>query len=120
MNHKKAREFCTKLPGAVAATKWGSSLVFSVGDKMFAATSHDKDRERGFSFKVDRERFLELTDRPGIIPAPYLARASWIRVMDIAGLEDAEARALLHRSYELVFAKLTKIKQKEIGHDSKN
>ncbi|MFZ6649189.1 MmcQ/YjbR family DNA-binding protein [Undibacterium sp. TJN25] len=118
MNYKKAREFCARLHGATTATKWGSSLVFSVGDKMFAATSHDKERERGFSFKVDRERFLELTDRPGIIPAPYLARAGWVRVTDINSLDDAEARALLQRSYELVFAKLTKIKQKEIGDDS--
>ncbi|MES2102901.1 MAG: MmcQ/YjbR family DNA-binding protein [Pseudomonadota bacterium] len=117
MNFKKAREFCAQLRGATTDTKWGSDLVFSIGEKMFAVTGQDAGHERGFSFKVDDERFLELTDRPGIIPAPYLARAKWVRVEDIGILGDAEARALLQRSYQLVFAKLTKTKQKEIGHD---
>ncbi|GGC86743.1 MmcQ/YjbR family DNA-binding protein [Undibacterium terreum] len=117
MNFKQAREFCSKRRGASLDTKWGSDLVYSVGEKMFAVTGQEAGYERGFSFKVDDERFLELTDRPGIIPAPYLARAKWIKVEDISTLEDAEARALLQRSYELVFAKLTKTKQKEIGHE---
>jgi len=117
MNFKQARAFCAQLRGATVDTKWGSDLVFSVGEKMFAVTGQEAGHERGFSSKVDHERFLELTDRPGIIPAPYLARAKWVRVEDIGSLEEAEARALLQRSYELVFAKLTKIKQKEISHD---
>ena len=33
---------------------------------------------KGISFKVDDDRFLELTDRDGIIPAPYLARVKWV------------------------------------------
>ena len=44
------------------------------------------------SFKVEDERFLELTDRPGIIPAPYLARAKWIYVENAEALGDDEAR----------------------------
>ena len=49
----------------------------------------------GMSFKVEDERFLELTDRPGIIPAPYLARAKWVYVEDANALDDAEAAGLL-------------------------
>jgi predicted DNA-binding protein (MmcQ/YjbR family) len=64
--------------------------------------------------KVDDDRFLELTDRPGIIPAPYLARARWVAVDSADALSDEEAAQLLRRSYELVFAKLTKKLQREI------
>ena len=37
--------------------------------------------ERGrLSFKVGSERFLELTDQPGISSAPYMARAYWVSI----------------------------------------
>lgn len=56
-----------------------------------------------------------MTDRPGMIPAPYLARAKWVHVEDATALEDTEAAQLLRRSYELVFGKLTKKLQREMG-----
>jgi predicted DNA-binding protein (MmcQ/YjbR family) len=80
---------------------------------MFAVTGNDAPAE-GISFKADDDRFLELTDRPGIIPAPYLARARWVYVQAGASLGDAEAAQLLRRSWELVFARLTKKLQREI------
>lgn len=83
---------------------------------MFAATRMDAAFD-AISFKVEDERFLELTDRPGILPAPYLARAKWVRVQQAAGLSDAEVAALLRRSYELVFAKLTRKLQRDIQPD---
>jgi len=30
------------------------------------------------SFKASPETFADLTERPNIIPAPYLARAQWV------------------------------------------
>jgi predicted DNA-binding protein (MmcQ/YjbR family) len=113
MNLNKAKEFCRTLPGATEDIKWECSLVFSVGDKMFAAMDA-KDTAKSISFKVDDDRFLELTDRDGIVPAPYLARAKWVMVQDLSKLPDAEAKALLRRAHELVFAKLTKKLQREI------
>jgi predicted DNA-binding protein (MmcQ/YjbR family) len=104
---------CRSFPGCTEDIKWGADLVFSVGGKMFAVTRNEPP-VHGMSFKADNDRFLELTDRPGIIPAPYLARAKWIYVNEDAALTDAEAAELLRRSYELVFAKLTKKLQQEI------
>jgi predicted DNA-binding protein (MmcQ/YjbR family) len=60
------------------------------------------------SFKCDPERFLELTDVPGIVPAPYLARARWVQVQEAKALPDPDARALVARSYALIAAKLTR------------
>ena len=113
MNCEAAKALCQGFPGCTEDLKWGADIVFSVGTKMFAVTD-DGLPSKGFSFKVEDERFLELTDRPGIIPAPYLARAKWVYVENAKALGDKEAAALLRRSYELVFAKLTKKLQREI------
>jgi predicted DNA-binding protein (MmcQ/YjbR family) len=43
-----------------------------IGGKMFAVAFEDRSGNGLVSFKVDDERFLELTDREGFIPAPYL------------------------------------------------
>ncbi|HAT31555.1 MAG TPA: hypothetical protein DCW29_12100 [Janthinobacterium sp.] len=113
MQLEKAKKLCRALPGAQEDIKWGSDVVFSVGLKMFAVASGAGEAP-AISFKVEDERFLELTDRPGIIPAPYLARAKWVRIVSADALDDAEAAALLRRSYELVCAKLTKKLRGEI------
>lgn len=114
MNFDIARALCRTFPGCTEDVKWGHVRVFSVGTKMFAVCPDEPDA-RQISFKAEDERFLELTDRPGIIPAPYLARMKWVRVEGEAALSDDEAAALLRRAYELVFAKLTKKLQREIG-----
>ena len=114
MNVTAAKKLCRGFAGATEEIKWGNDLVFSVGEKMFACASNEAS-VNAVSFKVEDERFLELTDRDGIIPAPYLARAKWVRVEDLRTLSDAEAGALLRRSYELVFAKLTKKLQRELA-----
>lgn len=113
MDFKKAKDVCRSFLGATEDIKWGADVVFSVGEKMFMVTG--ADAPQGMSFKVEDERFLELTDRPGIIPAPYLARAKCIRIDSADALDDREAAELLRRSYELVFAKLTKKLQRELG-----
>ena len=96
------RKFCAALPGATYDVKWGVDHVYSVGNKMFAVFGPDG----GVSFKVDDHRFLELTDREGIVPAPYAARFKWILLKSPKALPDAEVKALVQRSYELVRAKL--------------
>lgn len=113
MDFEAAKALCRSFPGATEDIKWGEDLVFSVGDKMFAVTGNAAPAQ-AMSFKAEDERFLELTDRPGIIPAPYLARAKWVRVDASADLSDEEAAQLLRRAYELVFAKLTKKLQRDI------
>ena len=98
--------FCLQLPGAREDYKWGGVRVFSVaGNKMFAALAFVGD---SLAFKVDDELFLGFCDRPGIRPAPYLARARWISVAPPFQLGDEELRQLLTRSHQLVVSKLPK------------
>jgi len=106
---------CSRWPGVTRDIKWGDNLVFSVAGKMFVMT-HADGREGGrLAFKVADERFLELTDQPGVIPAPYLARARWVCVTEPARFTTAELQALLLDAYATVRAKLTKKLQAGFG-----
>ena len=99
---------CGRWPGVTRSIKWEVDLVYSVGGKMFVVMcSIGPDRGR-FSFKVDTERFLELTEQPGMMPAPYMARAFWVSVTEPERFPQDELEALVRRSYELVLANLPK------------
>jgi len=105
---------CGKWPGVTRDIKWGADLVFSVGAKMFVVTPGDGSEGGRLSFKVADERFLELTDQPGIIPAPYMARAHWISVIEPQRFSTAELSGFILDAYVLVRAKLTKKLQAEL------
>lgn len=115
MTPARIRAFCHSLPGATYDFKWDVDHVYSVGGKMFAVVYDAKKGEETVSFKVDHERFLELTDRPGIVPAPYLARAKWVQVKGLRALHEKELKELIARSHALVAAKLTRAVRESIG-----
>ncbi len=96
------------LPGMTRDIKWGADVVFSVADKMFCCLSVEAATLQRISFKVAPERFLELTDQDGIIPAPYLAKHHWVSLEPGCALKQAEVLALVTDSYRLVRAKLPK------------
>ena len=106
---------CAHWPGVTRDIKWGGDLVFSVGGKMFVVTPLDGAEGGRLSFKVEDERFLELTDQPGIIPAPYMARAHWVSVIEPQRFATSELEAFIRQAYTLVRAKLTKKMQAELG-----
>ena len=99
---------CSGWPGVTRSIKWEVDLVYSVANKMFAVYCTLGPERGRISFKVDNERFLELTDQPGFMPAPYMARAFWVTLTDYGVLRRPELEAFLHRSYELVVEKLPK------------
>jgi predicted DNA-binding protein (MmcQ/YjbR family) len=106
---------CGKWPGVTRDIKWGADLVFSVGAKMFVVTPSDGSEGGRLSFKVADERFLELTDQPGIIPAPYMARSHWISITEPQRFSTVELESFILDAYVLVRAKLTKKLQAELG-----
>ena len=101
------RTFCLALPSVTEDVKWEKDLVFSIGAKMFAVTCLEPATVV-LSFKCSPEGFAELVERPGIIPAPYLARAQWVALEDEDALTRRELEPLLRLAYELVRAKLPK------------
>jgi len=66
------------------------------------------------SFKASPERFEELCERPGVRPAPYMARAQWVALEQLNTLPDLELRELIAESYRLVFERLPKKRQQEL------
>jgi predicted DNA-binding protein (MmcQ/YjbR family) len=102
-------------PGVTHEVKWHDDLVFMVADKMFMVYCFQGKNHGQLGFKVEDERFLELTDRPHIHPAPYMARAHWISLMPLCEMGVDEKRALIRRAYELVRAKLTRKLQRELA-----
>ena len=106
----KVKAFCKSLAGATYDVKWGKDHCYSVGGKMFAVVGPDGS----MSFKVDDDRFLELTDVPNMIPAPYMAKHKWVLVQDLKKADEAQVCELVKRSHELIFAKLSKKMQREI------
>ncbi|GAA0724278.1 MmcQ/YjbR family DNA-binding protein [Dokdonella soli] len=99
---------CAHWPGVTRSIKWEVDLVYSVANKMFVVMcALGPDRGR-LSFKVDTERFLELTEQPGMAPAHYMARAFWISVTEPERFSREELNAFVRRSYELVRANLPK------------
>jgi predicted DNA-binding protein (MmcQ/YjbR family) len=105
MNIEQLRKLCLSFPSVTEQIQWDDALLFKVAGKMFAVASLEPARV-WLSLKVTPENFAELTERPGIIPAPYLARAKWIALEARDALSPAELAPLLGTSYDLVVAKL--------------
>ena len=106
MSEADVAAFCLALPGAREDYKWGGVRVFSIsGNKMFALQGLRGD---SLAFKVDKDLVGGHCDRPGIHPAPYLARAQWIIMHPPYPLGTEELQGLLQRSHQLVVSKLPK------------
>jgi len=105
MTIDQLRKLCLGFPGATEQTVWEGDLTFKVENKMFAHTVLEV-APVWLSFKCSPENFAELTERAGVIPAPYLARAQWVALESRDALPLEELNDLLRQSYELVVAKL--------------
>src|SRR4051794_19903717 len=113
MNIEEFREYCLSLPGATEIVQWEYDLLFKVGGKMFAATPVIPPH--GVSFKATADTFAELIERPGVTPAPYLAKHNWVRCESYSTIPAREFKALIAESYRLVLEKLPKKMQAEIA-----
>jgi predicted DNA-binding protein (MmcQ/YjbR family) len=101
------RNLCLSFPQTTEQIQWGDDLVFKVAGKIHAVTVLNPAKI-WLCFKVSPEKFAELTERSGIIPAPYLARAKWIALETKDALPSDELALLLRESYDMVVAKLPK------------
>ena len=108
------RAHCMSLAHATEQVQWGDDLVFKIGGKMYAIAVL-VPHKTVMSFKASPEEFAELVERPGVIPAPYMARAQWVALEREDALPRAELKRLLTQSYRLVMAKLPKKAQAELA-----
>ena len=113
MNVRQLKEFCGRFAGA-RETLYGEPsnfLVYSVGGKKFAYfKTSDPERWR-FSTKVTPDRFVELTDFPGVKPARYRGRYHWVTIVEVPRFPSSYLTELVEWSYQRAFASLSKVKQ---------
>lgn len=104
------REFCLSLPACGEKLQWGEHILFTVADKMFCMSTVEpaSPTQMKICFKCTPERFAELIEREGVIPAPYLARNHWVALTTWDALPTGELQQSVRESHRLVFGKLPK------------
>jgi predicted DNA-binding protein (MmcQ/YjbR family) len=119
MDNERIRELCMALPYVTETVNWGHHLVYWVGDraaggKMFAMTDLDGTGTGVLWFHCGAERFHELVEVEGIVPAPYLARAHWVTVESWEVLRPRQYEEELRRAHTLISAKLSQRTRKAL------
>ena len=108
--------FCRTFKAVVNVEQWGGASVWKLGGKIFAicskwgAGSHTK-----ISFKCSDLTYSILREQPGIIPAPYLARAKWVQIETADAMSDQDIKDYIKAAYFMIMGKLTKARRKELG-----
>jgi len=114
------KRYCSRFPGACAVLlpEPMNVLSYRVFDKTFAYFKTSEPERWRFSIKVTPDRFLELTDVPGVKPARWMGRWRWVTIVDVRTMPPAYLRELVDWSYRAAIATLSKAKQRAIlpGH----
>src|SRR6266542_5046132 len=106
MDIESVREYCLSLPHVTERVQWGNDLLFCIGEKMFAVAGLDTKHGIKLSFKCTPEKFGDLIEEDGIIPAPYVARYHWVALERFDALPERELKELLRNAYQLILEKL--------------
>ena len=117
MNIDSIRKYCLSFPNATEDIQWGNDLLFRISGKIFVGMSLDPPHS--LSLKCTPEKFDELIEFEGIIPAPYMARNKWVMLEHLDALNDAELKRLIKNSFEMIFSKLPRRTQAELGATTK-
>jgi len=117
MNVEQAKAFCRSLPSTHERLLGEPSniLVYSVGEKNFAWFKTSEPERWRFSFRVTAERFVELTDMPGVKPARYMGRFRWITIVDVRSFPAAYLRELVQWSHSHAVEGLTRRRREALG-----
>ncbi len=118
MDIDSIRRYCLRFPHTTENVQWDYVLCFKVDGKLFVVTRLEPAPVR-LSLKVSSENFVELCERPGVRPAPYMARAEWVGLEQLNTLPDFELRELMAESYRLVWERLPKKRREELQSGAK-
>ena len=101
MDVAAVKELCSRYPGASSRLLGPPSnvLVYYVGGRKFAYFKTSEPEKWRFSLCTTPERFLELTDVPGIKPARYMAKLRWVTIVDVGTVPADYLQELIAWSY---------------------
>jgi predicted DNA-binding protein (MmcQ/YjbR family) len=114
MDIETVRSYCLSLPSVTEKVQWDNDLLFLIAGKMFTVVALDAASANRVAFKCTPEKFEELIELDGIVPAPYMARNKWVSLKRFDALTEAEIKRLIKDSYEMILAKLPKKVQAQI------
>ena len=117
MDVAATKELCSRYPGATSKLYGAPSniLVYYVGGRKFAYFKTSEPERWRFSICTSPERFLELTEVPGIKPARYMARFRWVTIVDVGSVPADYLQELIEWSYAKALTGLPKRQQAAIA-----
>src|SRR5215472_3314071 len=113
MNVSQLKRFCRDFPQATE-TLYGEPynfLVYSVCGRKFAYFKTSQPERWRFSTRVTPDRFIELTDIPGVKPARYRGRFGWITIVNVSSFPPSYLKELVDWSYRRALASLPRARQ---------
>jgi predicted DNA-binding protein (MmcQ/YjbR family) len=101
MDIAAVKEHCSRYPGSSSKLFGPPSnvLVYYAGGRKFAYFKTSEPEQWRFSIRTTPQRFLELTDMPGIKPARYLAKSHWVTIVDVSAFPEDYLLELIAWSY---------------------
>jgi len=119
MDTSALKRYCASFPAAEKTLHGEPSniLVYSVGGKTFAYFKTSEPERWRFSFRATPERFVELTDQPGIKPARWMGRWYWVTIVDVQRVPEAYLRELVAWSYRRALGALSRKRRIELVGD---
>ncbi len=99
------------LPGATHVVQWGGADVYKVGGRIFAING----LSGSVAFKASDIAYAAMVESGMARPAPYLARAKWVAMDDLAAIDDADMIGWLTSAHSLVAARLTRAARRDLG-----
>ncbi len=101
MDVSELKEFCLSLAAATASERGepANVLTYKVKGRNFAYFKTSEPERWRFSVRVSPERFLELTDIPGVKPARYMHRFHWVTIVSVSEFDSVYLIELIKWSY---------------------
>jgi predicted DNA-binding protein (MmcQ/YjbR family) len=113
MSRPQLQVFCREFPGAVE-TLYGEPynfLVYTIGGVKFAYFKTSEPERWRFSVRVAPDRFVELTDVPGVKPARWRGRYRWITIVKVRHFPAGYLGELVEWSYLKALRSLSRKRQ---------
>ncbi|MDL2358022.1 MAG: MmcQ/YjbR family DNA-binding protein, partial [Pseudomonadota bacterium] len=116
MDTEQLKAHCVELPGMAAVLHAAPSnvLAYKVDSKTFAYFKTSEPERWRFSVRVTADRFLELTDMPGVKPARYMGRFHWVTIVDVRTFPEDYLIELVQHSYDRALGSLSKARRKTL------
>jgi predicted DNA-binding protein (MmcQ/YjbR family) len=116
MNVTELKAFCRRFPHT-RETQYDEPwnfLVYSVGGRKFAYFKTSQPEKWRFSIRVEPDRFIELTDIPGVRPARYRGRFHWVTIVNVRTFPAGYLTELVAWSYQKALLSLSGAKRNAI------